>query len=62
MTQTKTELVLQYINERTEDLTRLIHHHQRNVPEPDYEEQQEYGRAWGERDALRKIKEMIEAD
>ena len=60
MTQTKTELVLKYINERLEWLDALIYDHRCNIDEPDEQQMCDYCEAVGERDALRKIKKMIE--
>lgn len=54
--------IAQYIAERLEYLDRLIYHHECNIPEPDSAEQSEYHEAWGERLALKKIRELLGGD
>lgn len=49
----------QYITKRLEYLDRLIYHHDCNIPEPNFQEQTECHEAHGERQALRKIQELL---
>lgn len=53
--------VNQYIAKRLEQLDRFIYNHECNILEPNFQEQSEYHEAWGERAALRKMREMLGA-
>lgn len=62
MSNSKNMTAAQYITERLEYLDRFIYHHQCNIPEPDVQEEREYHQAWGERQALQKVREMLGGD
>lgn len=59
MTDSKKLTLAQHITEKLEYLDGLIYHHQCNIPEPDVQQEREYHQAWGERQALQKVKDLI---
>lgn len=59
---TNSKSVTAYITERLEYLDRFIYHHECNIPEPNFQEQSEYHQAYGERQALQKVQQLLSGD